>query len=205
VDTVHYGRRMTTGSARRGLVSLVAVGLFGLAACDSGGGGADTPTPTPTPTASAAAGLGGPKAATSAAPVVTKDPVVLADGRHAVFLTQLDVDKRTLAFDKIDFLTGEAAKKEYLKQNPAETDGPPDDYLIVNNNPLVRTLPIAPGATILIVDLTGDSGVTTKKTTLAALPAYFAKNKGEKYLWYDPFWLTVKKGRITRIEEQFVP
>ena len=203
MDTVHYGQRMTTGSARRGLVCLVAVGLLGLAACDSGGAAA----PAPTPTASAAAGLGPAKTTTttSAAPAVAKDPVVLADGRHAVYLTHLDVDRRTLTFDKIDFLTGEAAKKEYQKQNPAETDGPPDDYMIVNNNSLIRTLPIAPGATVLIVDSSGDGGVGTKKTTLAALPAYFAKNKGDKYLWYDPFWLTVKNGRITRMEEQFLP
>ena len=194
---------MTTGPARRGLVWLTALGLLSLAACDSGGGG--TAAPAPTPTASAAAGLGAPKRTTSAAPAAAKDPAVLADGRHAAYLTHLDVDRRALVFDKIDFLTGAAAKKEYRKQNPAETDGPPDDYLIVNNNPLVRTLPIAPGATVLIVDLSGDNGVATKKTTLAALPAYFATNKDGKYLWYDPFWLTVKNGRITGLEEQFLP
>jgi hypothetical protein len=128
---------------------------------------------------------------------------VLADGRHAAYLTRLDVGKKTLSFDKIDFLTGEAAKKAYLQQNPGETDGPPNDYMIVNDNPLVRTLPIADGATITIVDMTGS--VTSKKTTLAALPAYFAPEKGGKHLWHDPFWLTVKNGQIRKIEEQFLP
>jgi hypothetical protein len=129
---------------------------------------------------------------------------VLADGRHAAYLTRLDVGKKTLGFDKIDFLTGDAAKKAYLKQNPGETDGPPNDYLIVNDNRLVRTLPIADAATIAIVD-TSSGSLSSKKTTLAALPAYFASEKGGKYLWHDPFWLTVKNGQIRKIEEQFLP
>jgi len=187
-----------------GLISLAAIVALGVGGCDDGNGTASSP-----PGGVVASASGRPEAPKTSAPTssavpVPASPPVLADGRHAAFLTGLDVGKRTLTFDKIDFLTGEAAKEAYLKENPGETDGPPNDYMIVNNNPLGRTLPIAYAATITIVDLTSGT-LTSKKTTLAALPAYFASEKGGKHLWHDPFWLTVKHGQITRIEEQYLP
>jgi hypothetical protein len=195
--------------SRWGLISLAALGALGAGACSN-----DTDAVAPKPSAvvaSASAGSDAPQApdpassapAASAVPTHTSGPV-LADGRHAAFLSRLDAGKRTLTFDKIEFLTGDAAKKAYLKENPGETDGPPNDYMIVNDNPLVRTLPIAGGATITIADVSGGA-LTSKKTTLAALPGYFATEKGGTHLWHNPFWLTVKGGQIIKIEEQYLP
>ena len=189
--------------ARRSLIWLAAVAALGVAGC-----GKDAVTTTPTPSASAPgaiAGVGGPRTSGGPSTSASAAAAVLADGRHAGYLTKLDAGKRTLSFDKIDFLTGDAAKKEYLKTHPGETGGPDNDYLIVNNNPLVRTLPIADPATIMILDSNSSGGVAMKKTTLGALPGYFAADKGNKLLWHNPFWLTVKSGEITKIEEQFLP
>jgi hypothetical protein len=189
--------------SRGSLVSLAAFGALGMTACSDN----TTPAAPKAGSVAASAGIGtAPSDATapaSSAPAPAASPV-LADGRHAAYLTRLDVGKKTLSFDKIDFLTGDAAKKAYLKQNPGETDGPPNDYLIVNDNRLLRTLPVADAATIAIVD-TSSGSLSSKKTTLAALPGYFASEKGGKYLWHDPFWLTVKNGQIRKIEEQFLP
>lgn len=184
-----------------GLVLLAAIGVLGVAGCN-----ADSGAVSPQPSTVVAPTLGGSDApqAVPASSAVPASAPVLADGRHAAYLTRLDVDRRTLTFDKIDFLTGDAAKKAYLRENPGETDGPPNDYMIVNDNPLVRTFPIAAAATITIVDLTGGV-LTSKDTNLAALPAYFASEKGGKRLWHNPFWLTIKSGQITKIEEQYLP
>jgi hypothetical protein len=203
-DTVLGTEFMARGMARPrwrwGLISLAAIVALGVGGCDDH---TDAVSPrSGDGVASASSGPDAPKAPTRSD--VPASPPVLADGRHAAYLTGLDVGKRTLTFDKIDFLTGEAAKKAYLKENPGETDGPPNDYMIVNDNPLLRTLPIADAATITIVDLTSGA-LKSKETTLGALPAYFASEKGGKQLWHDPFWLTVKRGQITRIEEQFLP
>jgi len=198
-------RVMVWPLSRGSLVVLAAITALGVAGC-----GEDTAKTTPQPSTAvptANAGVGGPK--TSDSPSVpasaSASAPLIADGRHAAYLTKLDVGAKTLTFDKIDFLTGAAAKKAYLKENPGETDGPPNDYMIVNNNKLLRTLPIADSATITIVDMSSVGGVGVKKTTLAALPAYFAADKGAELLWHDPFWLTVKSGQITKIQEQFLP
>lgn len=185
------------------MAPLAVLAGFGLTACTTAGTTATTPPATVASPANA--GLGGPSsppAASSPAPAETAP--VLADGRHAVYLTGLDLSKRTVSFDKIDFLTGEDAKKEWKKQNPTSTDDtPPNDYLIVNNNPLLRTLPIAKDVTVGIADLT--DGLVMKKTTLAALPAHLAPMKTPTQLSGNPFWLTVQAGRVTGIAEQYVP
>jgi hypothetical protein len=182
------------------MASLAVTAGFGLAACTTSGpaAGAAATTQPVAATSTANAGLGGPSA------IPSGPPVVLADGRHAVYLTGLDVTKRKVTFDKIDFLTGADAQKEWKKQNPASTeDSPPNDYLIVNNNPLLRTLPIAEDVTVTIADLS--AGLVMKKSTLAALPAHLAPMKTPKQLSANPFWLTVNAGQVTAFEEQYVP
>jgi hypothetical protein len=197
-------RGIVRSLSRVGAVSLAAFAALGMAGCTGKAAIPATTTPGTVPATAAVGSAPSDAAAPSPSAAPASSAPVLADGRHAAYLTSLNVGKKTIGFDKVDFLTGAAAKKAYLEQNPGETDGPPNDYLIVNDNPLVRTLPIADAATITIVDMTGD-GVSSKKTTLAALPAYFASDKGGKRLWHNPFWLTVKNGQIRKLEEQFLP
>jgi hypothetical protein len=123
---------------------------------------------------------------------------VLADGRHPVLPTNVDVAGRKVTFDLIVFLTGQAAKDEWAKQNPQDPQGPPNDYMVVNNNPLLRTLPVS--ASVVVKAVKEDAG------TLDPVPIPFADLPAQA----DPpgsriFWITVAKGQITLIEEQFVP
>ena len=76
---------------------------------------------------------------------------VLADGRHPVLPTKVDVAGRKVTFDLIVFLTGQAAKDEWLKQNPQDPSGPPNDYMVINNNPLLRTLPVSANVVVKAV------------------------------------------------------
>jgi hypothetical protein len=82
---------------------------------------AAAPAPSPTPTV----------APTTEPPAGS----VLEDGRHAVFLTGLDVDARTVDFDVIQFLMGDEATAAYHEDHPEDPDAPPNDYYIVNDNP----------------------------------------------------------------------
>jgi hypothetical protein len=129
----------------------------------------------------------------------------MANGRHPVYLTALDTAKRTVTFDLILFLGGEQARKEWAKQHPEDPEGPPNDYLIVNNNPRLRTLVVAPKVTVTVLDL--DHLPQSVPIPFADLPAYFAKPgfDHDKYLSSAPFWLTVVKGKVVSFEEQYLP
>jgi hypothetical protein len=144
--------------------------------------------------------------ATSAAPVstvvgpATSEPVVLADGRHPVYLKTVDPDRRTITFDLIQFFTGEAATKAAAEDG--EESPPPNDYYIRNVNSRLRTLPVRDDAPITVNVLAAQStGSSTKDVpvTLAKLASYFP-NPGT-----PPFWITVEQGQVTKVAQQFLP
>jgi hypothetical protein len=85
------------GAALLILLMAAAVGGCGGSEEPGGTGGAPATTAAPAPTA---------------ATPTTSEPVVLADGRHPVYLKTVDPGQQTITFDLIQFFTGEAATKE---------------------------------------------------------------------------------------------
>ena len=182
---------------RRPITSLLALALVvALSGCggggsgESGGGGeaattTAAPTPTPTPTAAAPA---------------TTEPAVLADGRHPVYIKTVDASGRTITFDLIQFFMGDAATKAAAEDG--EESPPPNDYYIRNVNPRLRTLPVQEGAPITVNVLAAqETGSATKNVSvdLEKLASYFP-NSGT-----PPFWITVSRGQVTRMAQQYLP
>ena len=172
------------GAALVTLLMAAAVGGCGGSKEPSGAGGAAT-TAAPAPTA---------------ATPTTSEPVVLADGRHPVYLKTVDPDRPTITFDLIQFFTGEAATKAAAEDG--EESPPPNDYYIRNVNSRLRTLPVRSDAPITVNVLAAQStGSSTKdvSVTLDELASYFP-NSGTA-----PFWITVEQGQVTKIAQQFLP
>jgi hypothetical protein len=190
-----------------------AGGLAGLALALAGTAGCGAPAPTGGAATgrSAAPGtgvLGGASAAAATAGPSTNASPVLADGRSAAYLTGLDTARNTVTLDLIEFLTGDAAKAEWRKKHPGDTSGPDNDYMIINNNTKLRTLPVAAGAQCVVLSSLG--GTDTKTISFAAFPAFLhQQNTGMKLTAPDiavlPFWLTVEHGTVVKFEEQFLP
>jgi hypothetical protein len=142
-----------------------------------------------------------PSAAVSAAPSPSPSVDVVEDGRHAAYIREVDAAGRAVTFDRIEFLTGEAAVKAWRKDNPTSTQpGPDNDYFIVNDNPKLRTMQIAPDAEIIIYDW-DDAGGAQVRWPLEKLFKVISADPD----WGRPMWLTVNSGLITRIDEQFIP
>ena len=102
-----------------------------------------------------------------------------------------------LTYDQAQFLTGDAAQQA-AAQDKQQLDS---DYYIRNVNKKLRTVPVAPTATLL-----GSIALTQKvdlaPVTLAAIAAFASSRQGPAV----GFWITVDvKGSITKIEEQYVP
>jgi hypothetical protein len=169
---------------------LALVAAAGLAGC----GGSEEPGAPAAPAATTAA------PATNAASPTTSEPVVLADGRHPVYLKTVDAARRAITFDLIQFFTGEAAIKAAAEDN--KESPPANDYYIRNVNPRLRTLPVAADAPITVNVLAAQtSGSSTKdvSVTLEKLAGYFP-NSGT-----PPFWITVAQGQVTKIAQQYLP
>jgi hypothetical protein len=121
----------------------------------------------------------------------------LPDGRHPGFLKALSVQR--LTFDLVVWLTGQAAKDAWLTDHPGETDGPPNDYYIVNNNTRRRVLYLADNVPVIVAR--GGSPTETEQITVSQLlnPPYIDDLQDRMV------WLTVSGGLVTKIEEQWVP
>jgi hypothetical protein len=157
------------------------------------GNGEDNPSPTPSAAGSSAAAAS------------------LPDGKSPTYLTGLDVSAKTVTFDLIQFLEGDAARKAYVKVHPDEPDGPPEGYYIVNDNPQLRSLPISAQVKVRVLDFNAPGAVAPRTIKLTDLPAYFTHDSqykpehSDRRLSTTPYWLTVSHGQVTLIEEQYLP
>jgi len=175
-----------------GLAALVAV-LAAVTAfvlvTDDGGGEPEAATTT---------------TSTSAPPAVTEpaaEATDLEDGRHPAYLTALDVEGHTVEVDVIQLLTGDEAQAAYEAEvGPGELN-PSDDY-IINEDPRLRTLTLAPDVQVTIVE----NDANPVPFALSDLPARFTgyTDHAHGYVWPNPFWLTVEGGVVTAIDEKFM-
>jgi hypothetical protein len=181
------------------------------AGCGHASAGNTAPTAstsaTPSPVSAGILGAQGIPALPSDSPSPPPDspggsttPAALADGKSAAYLKTVDAHARTVTFDLIELLMGDAATKEWLKTHPDEPDGPPEGYMIVNDNSRLRTLAFAAQTSVKVVDLNASDPSIPKPIKLADLPGHLA---GERQAAL-PYWLTVKNGQVTALEEVYL-
>lgn len=150
-------------------------------------------TPPPEPSASVE-----PSGTPAAAPA-------LEDGRHFGYIRSVDPGAMTLRFDLARFLTGEEANAA-AAENGDEVPVP-NDYYIVNDERRLRTLPIDPGAEILVIDWNRCCELVPGELApfLDAFkirdPPWDAMYQGRR----APYWITVRGGAVVRIEVQYLP
>jgi hypothetical protein len=162
---------------------------------------ATTPPTTDAPAPAPAAAT--PIAATTPpAPAPAPEPI-LPDGRHPVYLTQIDVAGSTVEFDLLQYLVGDAAEA-YEAAHPDEY-GEGDDYdesPLHNDNPRLRRLPVAADARVFVQGREYTCG-GPHTTTFAALADYLGRNTapGSGHLGNQAFWLTVQDDIVVDVEE----
>lgn len=163
----------------------------------------DAPLPPAATATSAGSGPGesgpaesGPAASSPAVAATTKTSptAALHDGRWPGYLKKIDGDT-AVTMDLVEFLTGDAAATAWKKKYPdSDEETPPNDYVIVNDNTKVRILPLASSVVVKVVGADGPE--TDKKIPLADL---------DEFLDHTLFWFTVKGGKVSQIEQQFLP
>jgi ABC-type Fe3+-hydroxamate transport system substrate-binding protein len=154
------------------------------AACSSSSKSAtSTTTAAPPPTTS-----------TSASPSTT----IATTRKESVFVLSVDPTAHTIHVDPMEFLTGQAAVTAFHKTNPNATGGPDNDYYIENPVKNDVEMPLEADAVVKVVQAGGSvhtNPVAVPQSTLASYPA----------LPDHPFWITIQRGVVTEVDEQFVP
>jgi hypothetical protein len=144
------------------------------------------------------------------APLPEQEPEpepVMADGRHPVFLTDVDVDGGTVEFDLLQYLT-EAEQAAYRAAHPTGEGGCGCDEggPIRNDNPRLRRLPVAPNLRVLVQGSSSGTCDGPRTLGVADLPGHFLNGDRDYepdggHLGFNAFWLTVDHDTVVGLEE----
>ena len=131
----------------------------------------------------------------------------LEDGRHR-YVRSVDTEAGTIEFDLAYFLSGKEADQAY-QEATGDTGHVPNDHFVVNDNPMLRTLILAPDVHLRLLDWNHCC-----ETFFDGDPSLFAQaireqgdviDGGVVYRGQSQWWITVQDGVVTEIEEQYSP
>jgi hypothetical protein len=171
------------------------------AACASGG--------TPESVSSGAPVGSAPAASVATGTAAQATPTPLEDGRNFGFISAADAADRTIEFDVASFIEGKRANKIAAEDGEIESGEKLDsDYYIRNRVEFQRTLELTADAKIRVVGEPPDVVDGDFEDFAAAFqsdeiqpfgngPSYRGRN--------GKYWVTLEKGEVTLIEEQYVP
>ena len=196
-------RRRRADDGTRTVLFAIALLVVGFLAFGGGyllGSDDDVEVAAPASPTMSAAPSPSPSAAVS--PTVGPEPVeLLTDGRYFVDASRvLDGPPPTVEFDLAYYLTGPEAEQAAADHGVAlETD-----YYIVNDNTLLRQLPVSPVVQVLYVP----EGACCSLQAGLFDPWSAAVNEELQtdYAGSDAYWwIRVRAGEIVLIEEQYLP
>jgi hypothetical protein len=196
------------------ILALASVTALGLAACS---GDDAEPNPTAPTGATAATGATGPTAATTG-PTGTSatgptgatagTSPELEDGVHFGKITELDSDGEAMVFDLAYFYTGEEANQ--VAASRGDEVPVPNDVYVVNDNPKLRTLTVAPDAAVALIDWNDccDASTIMGRKEFASVLSQGELVQIGDHLFYgtaSSYWVTIDDGVVVLIEEQYFP
>lgn len=177
------------------------LGLALAGACSGGGGGSSTtsaPVTTTVPVSTTLAG--GATTTTGRSSTVASRPTgtepastALADGTYPVYLAGVNTAARTVSVDVVQVL--DRSSPEASSVCPEIASGGIDGYCIKNANPRLRTLPVAPSASLRV--LTGSDLHSVDIGGLAA-----ARHSPKELSFFE---ITVAGGKVTAAKEIYRP
>ena len=124
----------------------------------------------------------------------TSRPPVLTDGRHDAYIRKLDSRGRTVVVDVVQVFTDKDAVEAAVQDGRSREDAQYLSVWVRNQNPRLRTLPLASG---FKVDLIG--GCEDSTLSQEALLKKLAENARIAGVYY--YTLTVEDGAVQRIDE----
>jgi hypothetical protein len=139
-------------------LGLGITGVYALAGGGSSSGAGPDPAVTsasPSPSASASVTSPTPPATprTSTTAPPTPDPTALADGTYPTFVRAVDVEGATVEVDVLQVFVGAEAHQAAIEDGVSWNDVRFDPVYIRNENPLLRTLPVARDAHIKLLGM----------------------------------------------------
>jgi hypothetical protein len=194
---------LIVGAIVLALLSIGAGALIALSSDDGAASPSSTPSSTATPSATD-------EPSNSSEPTETETPgpsesesPILEDGHHFVFVkaaVERPDGSTRVRFDLAYFLTGTQGEQAAADHDDEFVDG----YYIVNDNPRLRTLPLADDVEVEYIP--ASQCCELQSGDIDAWLESIRETNQTDYAGKDvPWWFTVEGGEITRIEQQYLP
>lgn len=119
--------------------------------------------------------------------------LALPDGDHDAYLTKVDRANNRIVADVVQVFHDDAAVKAAIADGRSRPDAQYLTTWVRNQNPRLRTLPLASG---LVVKLAGGCEESSRAQLLTTL----ASNASQKGVYY--YTLTLSGGKVQRIQER---
>jgi hypothetical protein len=182
------------------VLALLSIGAGALIALSDDAGQAETtgPTPSRTPTQTSEPT----ESSETPEPSVSGSPS-LEDGRHFVYVesaSRREDGSTSVRLDLAYFFRGERAEQEAAERGDEVVSG----YYIVNDNPRLRTLPVADDVEVEYIPESFCCELQPGNID-AWLEAVLETNPTDYPGTNVPWWFTVEGGEITRIKQQYLP
>lgn len=188
------------------VLALVSIGAGAMIALSSEDGGATEADATTSPTPTSSVGVSpseSPEPSETESPETSEsESAVLEDGRHLVYVDMAFLSEdgpERVRFDLVYFHTGADAERVAEEHGEDAANG----YYIENDNPRLRTLPLSDEVEVEYVP-EGQCCDLQPGNVDAWLESVLQTGQTD-YPDDAPWWITVEGGRITRIEQQFLP
>jgi hypothetical protein len=129
-------------------------------------------------------------------PTPVPEPPVLADGRYAAYIRQVNTRGDYLVVDLVQVFDGQAARDAAIADGMARDQAQYLGVYVRNQNPRLRTLPLAGD---LRLDLRGGDCEAPVSHQLAKLATDARAMSGSVHTYY--FTLTVRAGAVHQVQE----
>lgn len=130
----------------------------------------------------------------------------LEDGQYYAFIKQISfckVPEGEITFDMVEFLMGDAAVKAAKEEGgiPKDADSIDNDWYVRNRNPKLRTLAMSEKPELKLLNVEGDLWQFAGYINGTWVQA----GSDQHDVSHDLFILTIKKGKVVKIETQYLP
>lgn len=170
------------------------------AACTSDGSTVASGTGTPSTGPGTSSPSQEPTESQSPSPPTPPPEPVIEDGRHFVFVKRAKGGNVT--FDLAEFYSGEEANQ--IAEDRGDEVPVPNDVYTVNDNPKLRTVPVAEDAKIMLLKWSSCCDVFVG-LAYEDFAGYLAHPTDDFHGTSSPYWLRVQGGEIVKITEQYLP
>lgn len=144
-----------------------------------------------------------PSAAATSTTTTKKKSTVVRQFAFIKKVTKTGTNKYSITADYAQFLTGKAAATAATAHG--DESPPPNDYYIVNDNKLLRVLPVKQGSTVTLNDKADGTIVADGYTaSMSQFAALMSGPDADRFKSVG-YWLTITDGVVTHIAEQWVP